>query len=135
MQVIGLIRGLLVLLAFFGAGVLLQKWLHIPLPGNLLGMLLLTLCLAAGWVKLDHVEQASSLLLKHMLLFFVPILVGVAHYFDLLKQSLWPVLIALLAGPPLVMLTSGGILQRYINQRRRKEQAEQAGGERSALHA
>jgi holin-like protein len=135
MQVLRLMRGLLILLAFFGAGMLLHKWLHIPLPGNLLGMLLLTLCLAAGWVKLEHVEEASSLLLKHMLLFFVPILVGVAQYFDLIEQSVWPVLTALLAGPPLVMLVTGGIVQRYINKRKPKEQAEQNSGERSALHA
>lgn len=37
------VKGIVILLAFYGVGVAASKWLHIPLPGNLVGMLLLTL--------------------------------------------------------------------------------------------
>lgn len=110
------LRGLLVLLAFYGLGLVGSKWLHIPLPGNLLGMLLLTVCLCAGWVKLQTVEKASSFLIKHMMLFFVPILVGVAQYFQLIRQDPWTILLSLVLGPLLVMLVTGTVVQRYLNR-------------------
>lgn len=128
-------RGFIILLAFFASGTLLNKWLHIPLPGNLLGMLILTVCLVTGWIKMELVEQASSFLLRHMLLFFVPILVGVAQYFDLITKSLWPVLLSLFIGPPLVMLASGRIVQNDVNRRNRKLLAEQSEEKRGQLHA
>jgi holin-like protein len=117
-----LMKGLLVLLAFFGAGTVVSKWLHIPLPGNLLGMLLLTACLCFGWVKMETVERVSSFLLRHMLLFFVPILVGAAQYFPLLLQNPWPILVSLVAGPLCVMSVSGVVTQRYLNRKKRTEQ-------------
>lgn len=123
------------MLAFFGGGTLLNKWLHLPLPGNLLGMLLLTVSLVTGWIKIEHVEQASSFLLKHMLLFFVPILVGVAQYFGLIAKSLWPVLLSLFIGPPLVMMVTGRTIQSYINRQTKKARTEQSEEERRQLHA
>ncbi|MFY0545106.1 CidA/LrgA family protein [Brevibacillus sp. H7] len=124
-------KGLLVLLAFFGLGTLGSKWLHIPLPGNLLGMLMLTVCLCAGWIKLETVERASSFLMKHMMLFFVPILVGVAQHLQLIRQDLWPILLSLVLGPILVMLISGTVVQQYVNRQKRK--AENQSLERRAL--
>ena len=47
-------------------------------------MLLLTLAILTGVVKLEYVERASEVLLKHLGLFFVPPGVGLILYFDLI---------------------------------------------------
>jgi holin-like protein len=112
-------KGLLILLAFFGLGTLVNRWLHIPLPGNLLGMLLLTLCLYAGWIRLETVERASAFFIRHMLLFFVPILVGVAQHAHLLVRDPWPIVLSLVVGPALVMLVAGKVVQSYIDRQNR----------------
>jgi holin-like protein len=127
------IKGMLILLAFFGAGTLANKWLHVPLPGNLLGMLLLTLGLCTGMVKLDWVESASNLLLRHMMLFFVPILVGVASYLKWIAGDPWPIVLSLVLGPLVVMLVSGRVVQWYLN--RHKQKAEHRPLEGRALDA
>lgn len=69
-------RGLAILLAFQFIGIVLHEWLAAPLPANVIGLLLFTLSLFAGWVKLEWVEGAAQFLLKHMLLFFLPFVVG-----------------------------------------------------------
>lgn len=115
-----LIRGIVVLLVFYGVGMLASKWLHIPLPGNLLGMLLLTLGLCMGWIRMEWVEQASSFLVRHMMLFFVPIIVGVSSYMNLISEAPWPILLSLFMGPLLVMLVTGRLVQWYMNRQRQK---------------
>lgn len=122
-----IIRGILILLAFFGAGTLLSKWLHIPLPGNLTGMLLLTLALCMGWIRMDWVEQVSGLLVRHMMLFFVPIIVGVSAYIKLIAKDPWSILLSLLLGPVLVMLVTGKLVQWYVNKHQRKNAPHQEG--------
>lgn len=118
------LKGLLILLAFFGIGNACSTWLHVPFPGNLLGMLMLTLCLSMGWIKLDLVEQASTFLIKHMMLFFVPIMVGVTQYVNVFQQYPWPILSVLLIGPPLVMLVTGAVVQRYVARQKQKGQKQ-----------
>jgi holin-like protein len=116
------VNGMLILLVFYGAGTLASKWLHIPLPGNLIGMLLLTLALCKGWIRMDWVEKASGFLIRHMLLFFVPIITGVITYLGMISQDPWPILLSLLAGPVLVMVVAGRIVQRYVNRGQTKKQ-------------
>lgn len=130
-----IIRGIIVLLAFYGAGVLLAKWLHIPLPGNIIGMLMLTLALTTGVVKLDWVEQASELLIRHMMLFFVPILVGVASYLGIIADNPIGLLLAMVLGTACVMVVTGRVIQWYLDRRRGKEATDTIEMERRTLDA
>lgn len=117
------VKGIVILLAFYGVGVAASKWLHIPLPGNLVGMLLLTLALCMGWVKMDWVEQAGSFLIRHMLLFFVPIIVGVASYLNVFTQNPLPIVLSMILGPLLVMLVTGVVVQGYLKRQQQKTDA------------
>lgn len=130
-----IIRGIIVLLAFYGAGVLLAKWLHFPLPGNITGMLMLTLALTTGVVKLDWVEQASELLIRHMMLFFVPILVGVASYLGIIADNPIGLLLAMVPGTACVMVVTGRLIQWYLNRRRGKAATDTIEMERRTLDA
>ncbi|KKX55931.1 CidA/LrgA family protein [Brevibacillus borstelensis] len=130
------IKGIILLLAFYGIGTMASQWLHIPLPGNLLGMLLLTLALITGVVKLDWVEEASHLLIRHMMLFFVPILVGVAAYLQTVAQNPLPLILAMVLGPAFVMIVSGKVIQWYLDRKREKTAAPTpAEAERRSLDA
>jgi len=132
-------RGFVILLLFYGAGWSASHWLHLPIPGNMLGMLLLAVCLLTGMVKWEWVEAASQFLLRHMLLFFIPVLVGVVPFAGLLWTNGMPVGIALLIGAPLAMLMAGLIVQTQVNRQQRlqeeKGRAERELAERSESHA
>ncbi|GER70281.1 hypothetical protein BpJC7_15840 [Weizmannia acidilactici] len=74
--------------AFFGAlqigllwviyeiGLEAVKMLHLPIPGNVFGMLLLFLLLATGILKLQWIDMGATWILKHLSFFFIPISVG-----------------------------------------------------------
>jgi holin-like protein len=83
--------GLAILLIFNFLGLLLHRYAHVPLPENVLGMLLLLLALGTGAVKLAWVEEAADFLLRHMMLFFAPVIVGVLPLWDVIQANIGPV--------------------------------------------
>jgi len=71
----------------FRCGVLLVGLLHLSLPGNVAGMLLMFVLLATGIVKPARIEAGSGFLLKHFAFFFIPISVGLMSFGSLMRQS------------------------------------------------
>ena len=64
----------------------LVDWLNLPLPANLVLMLTLILCRA---LPLSWVRAGARWLLAEMLLFFVPAVVAVVNYAQLLMVDGW----------------------------------------------
>ncbi|MCI1590732.1 CidA/LrgA family protein [Heyndrickxia oleronia] len=57
-------------------GTFIVNILHIPVPGNIIGMLLLLIFLLTGIIQLKWVDIGASLLNRHLSFFFIPISVG-----------------------------------------------------------
>lgn len=93
---------------------------HMPLPGNVLGMLVLFGLLSLGVVREPWIQEATTLLTKHLAFFFVPIAVGLMQWGPLFqRQGSWlllalvvSTLAALLAAAGLVHLLSPHLLRR-----------------------
>jgi holin-like protein len=79
------LRGLAILLLAQSAGEALARLTDAPLPGPVLGMLLLLLALRWPAVR-SPVEAAADTLLAHLSLLFVPVGVGVLVHVDLIAQ-------------------------------------------------
>ena len=79
----------------------LQMLLSLPVASGVLGFFLLLILLEMKWLKLAHVEQGAELLL-----FFIPPVVGVIQYHDLLIISGWKILLVILISTALVMMSS-----------------------------
>ncbi|MCD8235281.1 MAG: CidA/LrgA family protein [Prevotellaceae bacterium] len=87
-------------------------WLtHIPVPSSIIGMLLLTLLLKIGWIKMEWVETISNFLVKNMGFFFVPPGVALMLYFDLIKKEFFPILISVIVSTALVLVVTGWVHQ------------------------
>jgi holin-like protein len=107
---------LLILLLFYAAGALAHDYLHVPLPGNVIGMLLLLAALASRAVKVEWVEKAAAILLKHMMLFFAPLIVGTlamtqllaANWLPLVAVTVLSTVITLVATAAVASLFGGG---------------------------
>lgn len=106
-----MMRGFAILLGFQFIGYVLNKLL-VPLPASVLGMILLTIGLFSGWVKLEWVEEAAQFLLKYMMLFFTPIIVGMVLIFQEYTDQLLPMLISLVLGPIAVLLVAGWTVEK-----------------------
>ncbi|WP_281887194.1 CidA/LrgA family protein [Paenibacillus sp. YYML68] len=99
--------GIAILLTFYGLGVLLQSLLELPIPANVLGMLLFVAALFSRIVKLEQVEAAAQFLLRHMLLLFVPLVVGTMTYYRELAEQALLMIVSLVVSTFGVMLITG----------------------------
>lgn len=90
----------------FMAGDLVVSLLHIPVPGNVFGMLLLFGLLTFNIIPLKWVEEGASLLLKHMAFFFIPIAVGLMVWGDLFLAQGIQLLAVVMIGAVVTILTT-----------------------------
>lgn len=74
------------LIAIDRVAIVLTPHLPLPLPSNLVGMLLLAVLLLTGLVRESWLGQAAVLFQRHLAFFFVPIAVGLMAYGSLLRQ-------------------------------------------------
>lgn len=89
----------------------------IKFPSSLVGMLLLTLFLKTGLVKLEWVKGVSDFLLAHLGLFFVPPGVALMLHFDLIQAELLPIAVATLVSTLAVLTATGWtyqLLRRWL---------------------
>lgn len=100
------LRGILILLGFEGFGWLLHR-AGVPIPGGVLGLISFYLALTAGIIKLEWVERASNFLLRHMVLLFVPLTVGLMDMGGLIQRQALAIGASLLVSVVAVFLTTG----------------------------
>ncbi|MGC5702477.1 CidA/LrgA family protein [Pseudomonas sp. NFXW11] len=97
---------LAVLLAIYFLGCQLAAWLPWPIPGGVVGLALLLLAFALGWVKPAALQLGAGLLMAEMLLFFIPALMSLLDYGSLLRQEGWRILLVIGFSTLLVMLVT-----------------------------
>jgi len=88
------------------------RTLHLHLPANLTGMLLLLVCILLGVVKAQWFSAGARWLLAEMLLFFVPAVVAVVNYQELLLQEGWRIMVVLIVSTVLVLGTTALVVDR-----------------------
>ena len=79
------LRGITWLLLLQSMGEVISRGLHLPLPGPVVGMLLLLLALHWPLVH-ESVQAVAEFLLQHLSLLFVPVGVGVMTHVAILSQ-------------------------------------------------
>ncbi|MBU3215544.1 CidA/LrgA family protein [Clostridium estertheticum] len=79
------LRQLMIILIPYIVGTVLQITLHLPIPGAVIGLILLFLGLQIGIVKFEMIEELCEFLLSNMSFFFIPAGVGLMTAFGVLK--------------------------------------------------
>ena len=77
-----MIRQCAILFGCLALGELIVYLTGIKLPSSIIGMLLLTLFLKLGWIKLHWVQGMSDFLVANLGFFFIPPGVALMLYFD-----------------------------------------------------
>ncbi|PYF06456.1 CidA/LrgA family protein [Ureibacillus chungkukjangi] len=85
MRIIRTIAQILILYVFYYIGVLIVKVTGLPLPASILGLVLLAVCLKMKWVKVEYIREGAGFLIAFMTLFFIPAIVGIIDYPELLS--------------------------------------------------
>lgn len=108
--------GFAILLGFNVLGVVLKSLLSLPLPSNVIGLILFVIALSLKWIRLEWVEAASQLLLRHMMLFFAPYIVGIISVYSIV-QSAWIMICAgLLVSTGLTLIMTGMVTQFMLKR-------------------
>lgn len=118
-----MVLGLAILVAFQLLGAALESVFKLPLPGSVLGMMLLALALFTGVVKLKWVEAPANFLLRNMTIFFVPLMVGMWRYFGYIGDH-WLILTCALIGSTFIVMYCTGVTVQFLNRRKGGEPHE-----------
>ena len=108
------INGLTLLLVYQLLGEVLSRLLQIPIPGPVLGMLLLFLTLFFFTKTKRTVSGSSNAILSHLSLLFIPAGVGLMTHFSRLEQVWVPISIALFFGAIISFVATAWLMQLTI---------------------
>lgn len=110
----------LILLIINFAGVILQKLFNLPLPGTILGMLILFVLLWTKKLKVESVEKVCDFLILNMIIFFLPPAVELLEYMTLLKTGFFRILLLLIITTVLTMVITGKTVEFCIKRMEKK---------------
>lgn len=108
-----MLRAMTMLLLFQLAGEIIARSLTLPIPGPVIGMLLLLVTLLIRGAPSQSLRETSQGLLGYLPLLFVPAGVGVMTYAALL-QSEWLALLVILVGSTLLTLLVTALAMRLF---------------------
>ena len=111
-----LIRYCAIIFGCLALGELIVYLTGIHFPSSIIGMILLTLFLHLGWIKLHWVKAFSDMLISHLGLFFVPPSVAILADFDLIAKNFWSISVAIVVSTIIVMVVTGHVYQ-FIRKR------------------
>lgn len=108
-------REFLIILVLYFIGELIAKTLNIPIPGNIIAMILLFLSLCTGVIKVEKVDTISNFFLDHLAFFFIPAGVGLMNSFGSIKSSAIQIVIICIVTTIIVMAVTGIVVQFISN--------------------
>lgn len=108
-------------------GSLIQRLLHVPIPGSVIGMLLLFFLLVTGIVKEKWVARGANMLLSHLTLLFIPATVGVMDYVELFSgKGIWSVVVVVISTT--IVMFFVGLIGQWAQTREQKRQMREVKG-------
>ncbi|KYD33745.1 MULTISPECIES: CidA/LrgA family protein [Geobacillus] len=124
MKWIQIIIQIFILYGFSFIGEMIHRTLHLLIPGNVLGLLLLLLCLSLKLFKLDWIEQGAGFLIAFLPLLFVPAMIGIMNYPSLLsKQGVLLFFIVFIS--TIMTVVAAGHASQLLEKSRQKRKDEQ----------
>ncbi len=112
------------LCAFYYVGDCVARWSQWPIPGSVIGLLLLLLLLRTGVLPERHIAGAADFLIQIMPVLFLPITVGLLASYGLLSGHLLGFLAVTLVSTVAVFAAAGRTSQSIIRVGRRRAARE-----------
>lgn len=128
MRGIRIILQIFILFIFNYLGGFIVEFTGIPLPGSIIGLLLLVLCLQMKWLKVEIIRDGASFLIAFLTLFFIPSTVGIIEY-----PQLWSVegliFMSVVIVSTLFTISITSIISQKVEQRELSFKEEKMKGE------
>lgn len=105
-------------------GGIIVEFLHVPLPGSIIGLIILLLLLHMKIVKKEDVADGAGFLLPILTLLFIPATVGVVNYPELLSWLGVSLLIITIISTIFSLGVTAKFAQKLEQTERQKEEVE-----------
>ncbi len=106
-----MLRALTVLVLCQFLGEVVARGLGVPLPGPVLGLILLLVILIVRRGPDEPLRETSNGLLRHLSLLFVPAGVGIITQLDALERDWFAIIVAILVSTALGLIVTGWLMQ------------------------
>ena len=116
---------LAIIFAICLAGEFLNRIVGIPLPGNIIGMILLLILLCLKIVKLEHISTVSTVLLKYLPLFFLPPSIAIMAVGDDILGR-WPLLLTMCIAFTVITMAATGISTQFLIRLQERHEGQKA---------
>lgn len=90
--VLKVIREIAILFSVCFAGMLVSSLAPFTLPASIATMIILFLLLATKRVKVKHIETTANFFLNNMMVFFIPVSVGIVSNLPLVQKQIFQLL-------------------------------------------
>jgi holin-like protein len=101
-------------------GELIHKTSGLPIPGNVIGMLILFFGLYTGIIKLDTIGKISDFLLENLAFFFLPAGVSLITSFALLEGK-WISILEISILSTVIILVVTGLTVEFVKKSLRQK--------------
>lgn len=110
------LKQLCIILFISFLGELLSRFIPLPIPASIYGLVLMLFALISGLVPLHAVKELSGFLIGAMQLMFIPAAVGLISVWGLIRTAWLKYLIIIAVTTTAVMLVSARVTQRIMRR-------------------
>lgn len=115
-----LFREAIIIFGIYLIGELISGLLNLPIPGNILGMLILLFLLCTKVIKLEQIQTVSTFLLDHLAFFFIPAGVGLMTSVGVIKDT-WIRIIVVCIITTIIVIASTGLIVQFVSRKVSKD--------------
>lgn len=112
-----LFREAIIIFGIYLLGVLITDITGVPIPGNVIGMVILFLLLYLKVIKVEQISTISNFFLEHLAFFFIPAGVGLISSFSVIKNIWLQLLIVCFVTTSITMICTGLVVQKIANKK------------------
>lgn len=105
---------------FFLVGTWLEQWLQLAIPGSVIGLVLLFLCLYFRILPEAFIREGAQWMTKHLILLFIPATVGIMNYFDLLFGKGFSLVVITVVSSLIVLWVSSYVTEKLAVRKESK---------------
>ncbi|MFJ8064305.1 CidA/LrgA family protein [Psychrobacillus sp. NPDC096426] len=84
-KILNILLQICILFIFSYIGTVIHNLFHLVIPGSIIALLFLFICLCLKIVPIKYIENGASFLLSTLMIFFIPSTVGIMNYPSLLS--------------------------------------------------
>lgn len=119
-EIMKYLKQLIIILILSEVGNIVTRFLPIPIPGSVIGLILLYIALETKLIKLNEIETVGNYLKNNMSIMFVPLTVGILNVFDILKLNWINLTIVMVISTLLTMIATGKMAD-FLSQTKEHE--------------